>query len=115
LTENKAISSETLKIFENLAKNDNSALVRLYLASAMQRIEPNQRWNVVEALAQKEEDESDHNLPLMVWYAAEPLADIDAKRALQMAEKAKLNRFLEFMKRKQSPLTPDGGVKEHGH
>jgi putative membrane-bound dehydrogenase-like protein len=114
LIENKAISNETLQIFEQLAKNDKSALVLLYLAAAMQRIEPIQRWNVVEALTQKEEDASDHNLPLMVWYAAEPLADIDAKRALQMAEKAKLTQFLEFMKRKQSPLTPDGGTP-HSH
>lgn len=96
LVENKTVSTETLKIFGTLAQKDNSALVRLYLASAMQRIEPSQRWEVLEALTQKVEDKADHNQPLMLWYAAEPLAEIDIKRAIQLAEKAKMPKFLNY-------------------
>ena len=96
LFENKTASPETLKRFAALAQQDNSALVRLYLTSAMLRLEPSQRWDVVEALVQKSEDKDDHNLPLMVWYAAEPLAAIDMKRALQIAEKAKLPKILPY-------------------
>lgn len=96
LTESKKVSPETLKKFADLAKNDNSALVRLYLTSSMLRLEPAQRWDVVEALSQKVEDKDDHNLPLMVWYAAEHLAAIDMKRALQIAEKAKLPNILPY-------------------
>ena len=96
LVENKTASPETLKRFAALAQQDNSALVRLYLTSAMLRLEPSQRWDVVEALVQKSEDKDDHNLPLMVWYAAEPLAAIDMKRALQIAEKAKLPKILPY-------------------
>ncbi len=96
LAENKMVSSETMKQFGIMAKTDNSALVRLYLASAMQRLAPSQRWEVVEALTQKAIDKTDHNLPLIVWYAAEPLATIDAKRFLQMAEKSKLPKFLNY-------------------
>lgn len=62
----------------------------------MLRIDPNQRWDVLEALVQKEEDKADHNLPLMLWYAAEPLAVLDAKRALQMAEKSKMPKHLPY-------------------
>ncbi len=96
LAENKTVSSETLNRFTDLAKKDNSALVRLYLASAMLRLEPGQRWNVVEALVQKAEDKEDHNLPLMLWYAAEPLAVLDTKRALQMAETSKMTKHLPY-------------------
>ena len=96
LVENKTASPETLKRFAALAQQDNSALVRLYLTSAMLRLEPSQRWDVVEALVQKSEDKDDHNLPLMVWYAAEPFAAIDMKRALQIAEKAKLPKILPY-------------------
>ncbi|RCR66845.1 PVC-type heme-binding CxxCH protein [Larkinella punicea] len=96
LAEDKTVSPETLKRFATLAQNDNSALVRLYLTSAMLRLEPAQRWEVLEALVQKTEDKDDHNLPLMVWYAAEPLAIVDAKRLLQMAEKAKLPKIMPY-------------------
>ncbi|WP_259014103.1 PVC-type heme-binding CxxCH protein [Emticicia fluvialis] len=96
LAEDNHISPETLKQLVRMAKTDNSALVRLYLASAMQRIEPAQRWEVVDALAQKVVDKADHNLPLMVWYAAEPLATVDARRFMQMAERSRLPRFLNY-------------------
>jgi hypothetical protein len=96
LAENKSISPETLQRFVELAKNDKSALVRLYLTSAMLRIEPSQRWDVMEALAQKAEDKDDHNLPLMVWYAVEPLAVVDTKRALQLAETSKFPKLLPY-------------------
>lgn len=96
LTEDKQVSPEALKKFTEMAQNDQSAMVRLYLASGMLRLDPAQRWDVVDALMQKEEDKDDHNLPLMVWYAAEPLAALDMKRALQMAEKAKLPKILPY-------------------
>jgi putative membrane-bound dehydrogenase-like protein len=96
LTEDKNVSPETLKSFVTLAQKDPSPIVRLYLTSAMLRLDPSLRWDVLDALVQKSEDKDDHNLPLMVWYAAEPLAAIDMKRALQMAEKAKLPKILPY-------------------
>jgi hypothetical protein len=96
LAEGKSVSPETLKRMAALAQNDNSALVRLYLTSAMLRLEPGQRWDVLDALVQKSDNKDDHNLPLMLWYAAEPLATIDAKRALQIAEKAKMPKILPY-------------------
>jgi putative membrane-bound dehydrogenase-like protein len=96
LAENKTLSAETLKRFAELAQKDNSSLVRLYLASAMLRVEPAQRWEVMDALVQKSEDRDDHNLPLMIWYAVEPLVPVDVKRALQIAEKAKMPKILPY-------------------
>src|SRR5262249_43344511 len=54
------------------------------------------------------EDAGDHNLPLMYWYAAEPLAGSDAARALALAEKAKLPNLLPFMVRR---VASGGGAK----
>ena len=96
LAEDKTVSPEAMKQMATLAKTDNSAMVRLYLTSAMLRLPPDQRWDVMDALVQKSEDKEDHNLPLMVWYATEPLATVDAKRALQLAEKAKMPKLLPY-------------------
>jgi putative membrane-bound dehydrogenase-like protein len=96
MMEDKTVSPTVLKKFAEMAQTDQSAVVRLYLASAMNRANPEQRWEVVEALAQRAEDKDDHNMPLMVWYAAEPLAAIDMKRALQIAEKSKFPKMLPY-------------------
>ena len=49
-----------------------------------------QRWDILEGLLSHAEDANDHNLPLMYWYAAEPLADVDKSRALALAWQAKV-------------------------
>ncbi len=96
LAEDKTLAPETLQRLAALAKSDNSPLVRLYLASATLRLEPAQRWDVLEALVQRTEDAQDHNLPLLLWYAAEPLATVDVKRALELAEKSKMPKHLPY-------------------
>lgn len=111
LAENKAVSPETLKRLAVLAQSDNSALVRLYLTSAMLRLEPNQRWEVLEALVQKSEDKDDHNLPLMLWYASEPLAAIDMKRALEMAQKSKMPKQLPYTIQRIAAIGSDDAKK----
>jgi putative membrane-bound dehydrogenase-like protein len=77
--------AELLPQLAALAENDRSPVVRLYLASALQRIPHNERWEILEQLTRHAEDADDHNLPLMYWYAAEPLAEADPKRALAFA------------------------------
>lgn len=67
-----------------LAKEDPSPVVRLYLASAAQRMSLDSRWDLLSALTSHAEDAQDHNLPLMYWYAAEPLADAAPERALAL-------------------------------
>ncbi len=46
------------------------------------------------------EDAGDHNLPLMYWYAAEPLAAVDASRAARLAAGSRIPRIQEFMARR---------------
>jgi putative membrane-bound dehydrogenase-like protein len=92
-------SADALRRFAQLAEADTSALVRLYLASALQRVPSGlneQRWEVVTALLAHGEDAADHNLPLMVWYAAEPLVPLDMARALGLAADSKLAKVFTF-------------------
>ena len=77
--------AELVPRFEELAANDPSPVVRLYLASALQQLPLEQRWTILERLVAHAEDASDHNLPLMLWYAAEPLAKVDSSQALDLA------------------------------
>jgi putative membrane-bound dehydrogenase-like protein len=86
--------------FTELARTDPSPVVRLYLASALQRLPLRERWEIVEGLVGHAGDASDHNLPLMYWYAAEPLADLDASRAARLASGSKIPLFREFMARR---------------
>jgi putative membrane-bound dehydrogenase-like protein len=68
--------------FAEMARDDASPIVRLDLASRAQQLPAAQRWPILDALVSHAEDAADHNLPLMYWYAAEPLADVDPQRAL---------------------------------
>ncbi|MCW5556055.1 MAG: DUF1080 domain-containing protein [Verrucomicrobiae bacterium] len=107
-SERQTLSARLLNEFARLAREDQSPVVRLYLASAMQRVPLADRWETVQTLSQRAEDASDHNLPLMVWYAAEPLAAADFNRALNLAAESKLPRMLEFTVRRTAALnTPE--------
>ncbi|WP_218932467.1 PVC-type heme-binding CxxCH protein [Adhaeretor mobilis] len=75
--------ADLLECFARLAREDHSPVVRLYLASALQKIAYENRWTILEALVTHQEDATDHNLPLMYWYAAEPLAEVDLTRSLE--------------------------------
>ncbi|HSU56026.1 MAG TPA: PVC-type heme-binding CxxCH protein, partial [Candidatus Dormibacteraeota bacterium] len=110
LCEEKNASAEALKQFARLAGEDRSPVVRLYLASALQRVAPPSRWEVVAKLETHAEDATDHNLPLMVWYAAEPMPTVDAKRALAMAETAKLPNLLNFTVRRTAALNTPSAI-----
>jgi hypothetical protein len=51
---------------------------------------------VLDALLQRAEDKSDHNLPLMLWWAFEPAVPSDVNKAVDLAQKAKVPNILPF-------------------
>src|SRR5262249_24011388 len=65
-----------LERFREIAQG-NSPFDRLHLASALQRIAPDKRWEIASTLVSRLDDERDPNLPLMYWYAIEPLVHED--------------------------------------
>jgi putative membrane-bound dehydrogenase-like protein len=72
LVESDEPESATRTRFQQLAENDPSAMVRLALASALQRLKLEERPALARALSAHAEDAKDHNLPLMIWYGIEP-------------------------------------------
>ncbi len=96
LGETRSTPAAAIKRFETLAGTDTSALVRLHLASAVQRMDPAQSWEIIKNLSGKAEDAGDQNLPLMVWYGLEPLVALDAERAVSIAENSKLDNLLTY-------------------
>jgi hypothetical protein len=78
---------------------------RLAMASLTFRIDPSRRWKLVEVLLKHAEDAQDHNLPLMYWYALEPMTVADGKRALALAIDSKIPKLREFVSRRLAETT----------
>ena len=90
LCEDRDPPAQALSQFQHLAARGDSALVRLHLASALQRLSPGQRWPLAEALAARADDAADANLPLMIWYGVEPLVLDSLPRFIALAGNAKI-------------------------
>ncbi len=65
-----------------MAVKDPSPVVRLYLASALQRISVKNRRSIALGLMAHQEDADDHNLPLMIWYGYQAVAAGNPEQAL---------------------------------
>lgn len=84
-----------------MAESDPSPLVRLFLASAAQRsTTPELRSALVKRLLAHDEDAKDHNLPLMYWFAMEPLVADQPAEFLDAALATKIPRLLNFTTRR---------------
>ncbi len=100
LVEERDLPPEELQQFATMAQQDKSPMVRLALASALQRLPLAKRWNIAYPLAGHAEDAADQNLPLMLWYAVEPLVPADRTRALQLARQTKIPLLRQFIARR---------------
>lgn len=100
MTEGKKPSETQLAEFARLAVSDPSPAVRLYLASAAQRIDIPKRWPILTGLAGHAEDATDHNLPLMLWYAAEPAVAADVTKAAELLGACQIPKVQEFITRR---------------
>jgi putative membrane-bound dehydrogenase-like protein len=100
IDDNPQMREALLKDLARRAKDDPSPLVRLSVASALQRLPRTARWEILGNLLAHADDASDPNLPCMYWYAAEPLAEVDPTRALDLAVRSKVPQILPFMVRR---------------
>jgi putative membrane-bound dehydrogenase-like protein len=73
IVQQSPVESSVLGQFALMAKSDKSPVVRLYLASAVQRLPFADRWPILDALASHGEDIGDNNLPRMYWFGLEPM------------------------------------------
>lgn len=83
-----------------MARNDPSALVRLYLASALQRLPAVARAEVALGLVGRAEDAADRNLGLMIWYGIEPLATVEPARFRELAQASRIPLVRRFVARR---------------
>ncbi len=83
LVDDGKVSPEAVKAFTNLARQDTSGLVRLYLASALQSLAPRDCWEIAAALDQNHRETEDRNFSLMLWYGIEPAVMAERDAALQ--------------------------------
>jgi putative membrane-bound dehydrogenase-like protein len=97
-------SKELLEKFAEMAKSDASPVVRLALASGLQRLPIADRGAIAEALIAHEEDAADLNLPLMYWYGIEPMVSSDRSKAVAMLAKAKIPLLRQNITRRLASL-----------
>ncbi len=94
-----------------MAANDDSALVRLHLASALQRLSASERWTLAAALSKHAEDAEDQNLPLLLWYGIEPLVQEDLARFLALCGEAEIPLVRRHIARRVATLPKsDAGI-----
>jgi putative membrane-bound dehydrogenase-like protein len=111
VAEDRNPSDAAIARFASMARSDNSALVRLYIASGLQRVPAEKRWDAVAGLLSRAEDRGDQNEPLMVWWAAEPLGALDPARALTLASESKLPRTFSFMVQRVAGLKTQDALR----
>jgi len=82
-----------------LATSEKSGMVRVTLASLLQKLPLAQRPALAQALLAHAEDADDHNQPLMLWYGIEPLAAKDP-RFVELIAGARLPRVQRLAARR---------------
>ncbi len=99
--------SALLKRIAELARDEVAPEVRLALASAVGRLPLEDRWVPIEGLLARGGDAADHNLPLMIWYALEPLGRVDPTAAMARAERTPIVMIAGFMARRVASARTD--------
>ncbi len=93
------VADRSVESLTRLAK-DASPVVRRFVASALQRVPADRRWDALTALLAHTEDARDHNLPKMYWYAAEGGVATDRTRALALLKSCQIPQVREFIARR---------------
>ena len=100
LCEDMSASEKSKDILVKMSFHEPSAVVRLYLAAALQRLDEKSRWLVTEGLISQANDVDDHNIPKMIWYGMEGLVAQSPDKAIAMAGASKLPLMAEFTSRR---------------
>jgi putative membrane-bound dehydrogenase-like protein len=100
LMEDKRPPAGALAEFARMAETDASQFVRLYLASALQRLPAAQRWPIAMGLVSHAADADDHNLPLMYWYGIESAVPKNPALALRLAASSKIGVVRRYIARR---------------
>ena len=72
----------------------------MYLASALQRLEINDRWDIASNLVTHAVDSSDANIPFLLWYAIEPIVSTDPAKAMALSSQSKIRKIKRYIARR---------------
>jgi putative heme-binding domain-containing protein len=107
-TVRRAPSPAELNRLVELARTDRSGLVRLYLASTLRRLPAAPRQQLAAALLLRNEDVGDHNQPLLIWYAIEPLVTAQPDTGVELALNTYHRNVRQFIARRLAELGGPG-------
>ncbi|HJO27045.1 MAG TPA: PVC-type heme-binding CxxCH protein [Planctomycetota bacterium] len=105
--ENREASPVLLSSLADLARRDDSPLVRRFLASGLQRLPLEDRWEIAAGLLSHGQDADDGNIPLLIWYGIEPLVSADTARSLTMVGHGQLEEVERFVYRRAASGTDE--------
>jgi putative membrane-bound dehydrogenase-like protein len=101
---NPAVEHELVR----LAKQDPSPVVRLHLASAIQRVTEKTAWEIAEALAKRGEDRVDRNLPPLLWHGLAQRMPKNLDRAFALAARTPIPQLADWIYSYAATLESDG-------
>lgn len=84
------LAADRLEPLLESARTDPSGLVRLALASTLQRLSIADRIPLAAALLAHAEDAADHNLPALIWFGLIPLADREPEALVPLAVNSRI-------------------------
>ncbi len=96
----------------DMAQRDSSALVRVHLASVLQRVTADVRWPLTHALIQRAEAKDDHTFELMLWYGLEPRIPDDPKEAMKAYASSAFPLLQTFIARRLAAEADDPECRE---
>ena len=83
-----------------MAEKDTSAIVRRRISSAAQKFPPGERWPLVGGLVSHKDDIYDRNIPILNWYALEPVVAENPLRGLELLKATPQPRLHEYIARR---------------
>jgi putative membrane-bound dehydrogenase-like protein len=84
-----------------------NGLLRLYAASALQRLPLTARWPIATTLAKHEEDANDRQQPLMIWYGIEPAVAAEPMKGVELIREAKIPTVRRLVARRIAEMIED--------
>jgi putative heme-binding domain-containing protein len=112
-----ATNPELVQKLVQQAQADSSGLVRLTLASALQRLPVEHRGELAKSLTFRSEDKNDQNIPLVVWAGITPLVELDPEKLLEVARSTEWSNLRTWIARaitersKENPIAFDALMK----
>ncbi|MDX1943796.1 MAG: c-type cytochrome [Pirellulaceae bacterium] len=112
--ENRRPHEHVLKCLAYHPPGNTSPVIRLHAAAALQRLPIADRWDAIKMLVSFVEDADDHYLPLMNWYALEPVVAADTRGALALLPEIKIPLVRQYLTRRLIALY-DGESAPNGN